>query len=129
MEWKHVKPLGESGIAEVETLIGKSLPADYKELVQNYNGGRPTSDNFLVGNSERQFKTLQSLNRDDIETVFKSWELDSQLQGKILPIASDPGGNLLCYNLENFEIVFWWHEDDEIVKVADNLTEFLSMLH
>ncbi len=51
---------------------------------------------------------------------------------KLIPIAEDPFGNLLCYDFIDGreDIVFWNHEKyNDTMKVCNSFSEFLKRLH
>jgi len=130
LSWKRVKPLiNDKAIEIIESESGIKLPADIISCIKLYNGGRPDKDTFDTQSSqERLFKILLSFNESDVETVFKAIAV---LKGEgltLLPLASDPGGNYICYD-PNDGIVLWLHETNTTEKIADNFTDFLSRLY
>ena len=128
ISWKYVKPLVNlESIAEYETLTGSLLPDDIKEVIKMYNGGRPSLKYYdLPKEKDKEFKTLLSFNRNDIENVFAFYPLDSA-NGKIVPFASDPAGNLFV--IKEGKIYLWSHESDTTVFLAESFSVFLETLH
>lgn len=126
--WKYVKPLVNlESIAEYETLTESILPDDIKELIKMYNGGRPSLKYYdLPKEKDKEFKTLLSFNRNDIENVFAFYPPDSANE-KIVPFASDPAGNLFV--IKEGKIFLWLHESDTIVFLAESFAAFLEILH
>ena len=126
--WKYVKPLANAeSIAEYEVLTESSLPEDIKEAVRMYNGGRPSLKYYdLSEEKDKEFKTLLSFNRNDIENVFAFYPLDSA-SGKLVPFASDPAGNLFV--VKDCKIYLWLHETDTIVFLSESFSSFLETLH
>ena len=126
--WKYVKPLVNlNSIVEYEALTGGLLPDDIKEVIKMYNGGRPSLKYYdLPNEKDKEFKTLLSFNRNDIENVFAFYPLDSA-NGKIVPFASDPAGNLFV--IKEGKMFLWLHESDTTVFLAESFSAFLETLH
>lgn len=126
--WKRGSHIDESVINEVETTFGISLPDDYKKVIADNNNARPSISTFNTEVSkEHVFKKLLSLKNEDIENVYKAKKILSTVDESLFPFANDPAGNLIC--LKNGTVVYWLHEDDSILKVANSFTEFLSSLY
>ena len=126
--WKYVKPLScTDSIAEYEALTGVQLPDDLKTAIINHNGGRPSLKYYdLPMEKDKEFKALLSFNRNDIENVFAFYPLDSA-NGKIVPFASDPAGNLFV--IKEGKIFLWSHESNMTVFLAESFSAFLETLH
>lgn len=126
--WKRGSHIDESIINEVETTFSVSLPEDYKKVVSENNNARPSICTFDTEVSkEHVFKKLLSLKKDDIETVYKAKRILSNVDDNLFPFANDPAGNLICF--KNGIVVYWLHEDDTVVKIANSFTEFISSLY
>jgi hypothetical protein len=128
--WKYVKPLkNEDTIMMLETENGIKLPTDIISCIQQNNGGRPEKKVFDTQySSGRVFKTLLSFNEEDIETVFTAINILKEEGLNIFPLASDPGGNYICYDQEK-GIVLWLHETNTTEKISENFTDFLTRLY
>ena len=126
--WKYVKPLAEDGsIAEYEALSGSSLPDDLKNVIRTYNGGRPSLRYYdLPKEKDKEFKSLLSFNRVNVENVFSCYPLDSADKA-LVPFAIDPAGNFFV--IKEGKIYLWLHETDKTVFVADSFPAFLESLH
>ena len=129
MKWKYVKPTNEDNINEVEKILGCDIPKDLKLLILQSNNGRPEFDCFdTEQEKEKQFKKLLSYNKEDLENIFDCIGLFKDL--KLIPFADDPMGNFLCLDSDNNnKVVYWDHETDEKIFVADTLSAFLSSLY
>ena len=126
--WKYVKPLVDAGsIAEYESLVGTTLPEDLKNTIRTNNGGRPSLKYYdLALEKDKEFKSLLSFNRGDVENVFAFYPLDSANK-KLVPFATDPAGN--CFIVKNGAIHLWLHEQDRTMFIAESFSAFLGMLH
>ena len=74
----------------------------------------------------KEFKTLLSFNRSDVENIYKYFPLDSS-DRTLIPFASDPAGNYFV--IKEGKIFLWDHENDKTIFLANTLTEFLKSLH
>ncbi|MCA0174662.1 SMI1/KNR4 family protein [Bacillus sp. RAR_GA_16] len=145
-------------INSVEEKLGFVFPMDYKECVKVNQGGNPVADLFDVSGIERVFGTLLKINQPDSpsDIVNKYQNLKKMLPKKIIPIANDPAGNLICFDYKGHEespvVVFWEHEGawekemlmeeeglseeqaeqkarENVFFVADTFTDFLNSLY
>lgn len=126
--WKRGSKIDESTIKKVETKFGITLPGDYKRIIINHNNARPSVSTFDTESStEHVFKKLLSLKEDDLETVYKAKKVLSTVDDTLFPFANDPAGNYLCF--KNGVVVYWLHEDNSVLKVANSFTEFIAKLY
>lgn len=131
LTWKYVKPLGtEQAIEQFESSYNVKLPLDLVAVFKQYNGGRPDKKGFNTSvKKERVLKTLLSFNEGDLETIYKAYDVLKPEDDKLIPFASDPAGNYICYQVTDESIVFWEHETNTKEKIADSFTEFLHGLY
>lgn len=129
-------------IKKIERYFGVELPTDYAECAVANNGGRPWEDKFETSKgTTEQFNLLFDL-RDNSQVwnpieVYE--DIRDRLEGKIIPFADDPGGNMLCFDYRktksNPKIVFWDHEiantnpKKALTPACDTFTDLLNMLH
>lgn len=128
LAWRYVKPLANpAAIDDFEKEHSVAFPADLKSVLAASNGGRPSLRYLdLPGRKDKEFKTLLSFNPGDKETIFGRYPVASS-DKSLLPFASDSFGNLFV--VKNDCIWLWNHEDDSLVFVAPNFTDFLRLLH
>lgn len=128
LNWKYVKQLkDDSSIDRFETKYGFSFPKDLKSVLLTCNGGRPELKYYdTSAEKDKEFKTLLSFNESDIETIYKSFPLDS-VNKTLIPFASDPSGNYFV--LKDNSIYLWNHESDSTIFLASSFSDFLNMLH
>lgn len=132
MEWKYVKPLNSINlINEFESIVCYELPKEFKECVLQYNGGRPERKGFDTDtNKGREIKLFLSFNKSDRETIWKIYEWNNdELSKKYLPFAIDNFGNLICFDMNNDNVVFLNHENFSVEHIANTFTEFLEVLY
>ncbi|WP_296689498.1 SMI1/KNR4 family protein [Treponema sp. UBA6852] len=126
--WKYVKPLKNTNAIEAfEKEHSVSFPLDLREILSKYNGGRPSLKYFdTKTEKDKEFKTLLSFNKEDIETIYKHYPLDSS-DDKIVPFASDPAGNYFV--IKDGKVCLWNHENDSTLCIANTFSDFLASLH
>ena len=131
MNWNFVEPLKSANlIDEFESLVGYEFPGDFKEFVMQYNGGRPEHKAYDTDTTEgRVFNKLLSFNKDDISTVWKTNGNIEGLPDKYVVFATDPFGNLICFDKDNDNVIFWNHEDESVEHIANTFTELLDKLY
>lgn len=72
MKWKYIKKLKDINcITEIENKYNIHIPQTLKDIIINYNGGRPFENLFNTEkNDEKVIKSLLSYNIDDKENVY-----------------------------------------------------------
>ena len=130
MEWKFIKRLEDvNEIKEFEIQKGCKLPRDLRLCIIANNGGRPERKVFDTAVSKgRMIKKLLSLNYDDVENIWDAYNVMQQEDKKLVPFASDPGGNFICFNKDSGEIYLWLHETNTAEYVAESFKDFLDKL-
>ncbi|WP_257137725.1 SMI1/KNR4 family protein [Bacillus pseudomycoides] len=145
--------MSEEVVLEVSNKLGVSFPKDYIDCVKKNNGGNVEPKLFDVNRKERVFGTLLSFDIENDEFILSVYaDYKKTLPNRVIPIAFDPAGNLICFDYKNHDsnpkVVFWEHEgatekeeliDDEgmteeaarenVFYVASTFTEFLNKLH
>jgi len=139
-------PLTEVDVASVERDLGVSLPSDYRSFLLAHNGGHPEPDGFPIQDFPLSdfgvingFLGIKDGEYDDLrnyKVVFRD-----RIPANFLPIARDPGGNLLCLVVNGprkGKIYFWFHEEeadegkppseDNIYFIANSFNDLLNSL-
>jgi hypothetical protein len=135
IEWKYVGPdINDQTVVDVESVLSVKLPADYLACLRKKNGGRPIPN--AVNVSGRVDVVFENLLRLDIQAphgVIKVWNvLRARTKEGVIPFASDPFGNLFCFEYldrKSCSVVFWNHEDGLSTFVSNSFSELLEMLH
>lgn len=132
MNWKYVKALkSENAIKEFEVTFKFEFPDSFKEIVANYNGGRPEKDIYDTDKTkERTIKSLLSFNKEDKETIWKiaDWNKD-ELKDDFIAFAIDHFGNLICFSVSDKSIVFMDMEMLKTESIAKDFSTFLDKLY
>ncbi|WP_033852683.1 SMI1/KNR4 family protein, partial [Yersinia wautersii] len=110
-------PADELSIVNIEKKLGITFPNDYREFLKKYNGGYPEPDGFYFIDSKDGscVDKFLSTNGDKSDSIAACYDLyKKRIPQGFVPIATDPGGNLLllCGTKENSGIFFWDHEEE-----------------
>lgn len=129
--WKYVKALkDDNSIVQFERKYGIQLPEDIVECFKENNGGRPNRKVFDTELTKgRTIKCILSFNMDDLETIYSPMVIINAENPRLVPIAVDPGGNYICYNIAKNNIVLWLHEMNSTEAIAATFTDFLKGLY
>ena len=148
---KTSSPTTEAELDELERYAQLPFPGAYRQHLLRYNGGRcaPNVFHFV-----EQGRRTSSLVERFLPTHKESWgslgdyietyKLDEKrLPASLLPIAHDPGGNLICLACAGEDagrVYFWDHESEvdytveadsvrpNLYPLAESLPEFLASL-
>lgn len=122
-------------IKNFETAIGKNLPADYKNFLDDHNPKTTVEKLMIVANQEyviHNWLPLSSKEELSLSNTFE-WTKDL-LQGKYLAFALDAGDWLFVISINdtNYGKIFFCRPDLELEKgltlLADSFTEFIDRL-
>jgi hypothetical protein len=140
-----LKSINDVEITQLETRLGIRLPHDYKNFLLSHNGGRtePWMMFNIHGNKRDShaivgfFFSIGGDSNIDLEANVHAYS--DRVPGNILPIASDPGGNLLCISVSGVDegkLYFWTHEEEcedgempsyeNLYFVADSFRELIA---
>lgn len=143
IEWISAQKLiNKVNVAEIEELLGIKLPEDFVTCALKNNGGYPVPNMFYSKNGKEEiFNNLLSFDSSNPVYMLNTYNsVKDRLIERIYPFAEDPGGNLICFdyresNLLNPKVVLWDHEvahkfpEKAISYVCNTFTELLNSLH
>ncbi|MGY0655430.1 SMI1/KNR4 family protein [Bacillus subtilis] len=131
-----------SQIKEVEEKLKIKFPTDYKEFIKDHNGCSPIDKKVVLFQDSREsINNLLSIGDPTrpIDLLSTIDNVKDRLVDKIIPFATDAGGNLFYfdYRMSSQEpvIVFWDHEiayedkESSISYVCDSFTELINKLY
>jgi hypothetical protein len=131
-KWSEL-PISQSDIKRVELKLKVKFPRTYVDLVMNNNAGYPSKNIIHLSNNKNiVFNKLLSLKQKSkditLEEAYNS--VVERLPTKYVPFASDPYGNLFCFNFNSKipDIYFWDHESNNVKKIFNNIDELLLNL-
>lgn len=140
------KPASVEEIKTFETRLGSVLPDDYKCFLASENGGRPDfafrtfafqkEDGSL---SDSLVNWFNGLNESEDYSIEGNLELfEGRIPEGMLPIATDPFGNLILLGVRDPSVSgiwFWDHEYEPtsiknigIYKIANSFEHFVETL-
>jgi hypothetical protein len=110
-------------IEEIEKCVRLDFPIDYKNHLLKYNGGQCSPSIFKFYENKKWtescidwFLAIYDGEYDNLKNILKLTNLiKKRLPTHILPIALDPGGNLICISCgaeDKGSIYFWDHENE-----------------
>ena len=129
------EPISLDEIKEAEKRMGLTLPKDYRDFLLESNAGRPEQpcvfemkdphrDSMQEGTVER-FLGITKSERTNLEDRVNGSR--DRMPPDVIPIAYDPGGNLICLSIKGKhkdEVYFWDHEfeaEEDEEPTRDNL--------
>ncbi|MBC7382684.1 MAG: SMI1/KNR4 family protein [Bacteroidia bacterium] len=149
---RTAKNIELSRIEELERHVKLTFPIEYKVHLQTNNGGQcyPNIFSFFeLGNhtesSVNWFFAIFEGEYNNLKEYIDIYKIEEKrLPNHILPIASDPGGNLICISCRESDygyIYFWDHENEidhnfsndndysNLFLIATNFASFLEGLY
>ncbi len=139
----------ESDVSNFEEFVGEALPVDYRDFLLDLNGGVPELPYFLLHGGRggyadsvvRHFFGISEKIDIDLSYNFKIYVAAKRIPLNMLPIAADPGGNIILLGIgggEKGKVFFWNHEMEglgtesselcNLVFVANSFTDFINNL-
>jgi len=138
-------------IQKVEDLLELRFPQSYIDHLLKFNGGRcePNifsfeEDGTVTESCVDWFLAIYDGEYDSLVTYIRDYKIaEKRLPSNIVPIAHDPGGNLICISCEGDDkgyIYFWNHEKEvdytrsgnenysNLYLISDSLNSFLESL-
>ena len=131
LKWDYVKPLKVKEAIDIfEKMTGSKIPSDIRSYIVKYNNGRPSKKTFNTDASEgRVIKSLLSFNASDADNIYDAYLALSKENEGLIPVASDPSGNYICFTTGSKDIVLWLHETNKTEKIASSFNDFLKKLY
>lgn len=139
-------PLDGGQLVAAERDLGVQLPSEYRSFLTVWNGGRPQPNTFsyeIRGRKESGmvdwFLGIHNGEHDNLRQ-YTLW-YKGRIPSNLLPIAHDPGGNLICIAVSGSDlgaVYFWDHElessegqppsTDNVYLIAKSFEAFLTGL-
>lgn len=136
----------DEDLQSLERDLGSTLPAPYRRFLREYNGGTPVpgvfgfiQDGRENNSTVREFFCVTGEGANSVRSVLETYK--NRVPKGLLPVASDPCGNLVCLGIsggERGQVYFWDHdyesEEDEapdssnVYLVSNDFDTFLSSL-
>lgn len=128
MEWKYIKEIkDQKAIEKIEIIYNIRIPILLKQIIMQYNGGRPLYNIFdTIYSKEKVFKSLISYNKDDKDNIYLYEEIFDK---GLIPFANTEFGDIICLNNKTNEVELYLHELDKTEKICDSISEFFDKLY
>ncbi len=126
------RPAIEQDIMHFQMGLAAVLPEDYREFLLRYNGGYPNPAGFRGG--DEVINSFFGFCQKHHCLLCNYYIHRTVLPNGIIPIANDPGGNLVCLVVskpDRGKVLFWNHECGDssgLSLLADSFTSFLDSL-
>ena len=132
----HPPVAAEESIRAAERTLGVRFPADYLAVARNNQGRSPSRGLFaLEDGSDSVFNDLLHFEKAPSGNLVKTWlNYEDLLPKGVIPFATDPGGNLLCFDyrqsVDKPTVVFWEHDNPgaPTQRVAVSFTDLIEKL-
>jgi len=138
-------PTEETRVSALENQLGRTLPAEYREFLLRYNGGKPKPGIFRFAlrngrNTDSRVHWFLSLYEGEFSNLERNIDtFRGRLPADMLPIADDPFGNIVLLGLHGDvrgKVYFWDHEAEpdsqpdwsNIDLIADSFDSFMRAL-
>lgn len=137
-------PMTTAYLDDFEHQSGVKLPPEYRDFLLLHNGGAPEPDAFPISDNPSDSHALvawflgQDV-EDDVDLLTFYQETRGRMPDHLIPIATDPGGNLICLSVtgETIGTVYFWEHEEEAEEgeppteenlyfVASSFSEFLA---
>ena len=126
---EKMKLLGMEETKEISKKLNYNLPIDYCVFYSKQLDEHIKPNLFKLGNNIKSIRVLMSMNPDSKNYIMKFQQFDSQYKDKIVPFAQLEFGDLLCFEKNSNDIVYYDHETDQITKLAKKWDDFVKELY
>ena len=126
IKWKYTEKVDVKQLEVIERYFNIILPRDYKNILNECNRGKPEPARFDISNRKECIIDYM-INLEDIIKISNNIK-----DIKMIPIATDPFGNIVGYIISDNKIGsinFWNHEDKDITLVASSFKNFLEKFY
>ena len=110
-------------IMMVESIIGFKFPNDYKEFYKSLDDVR-INKKINLGGKEKILRYFYSMDSESKLYIIKYLNFDSKYSSVLIPFAEFELGDLLCFDKNTNYVFCYNHEEDSILKVANEFIEF-----
>lgn len=139
MKFLNTKPTPSAeDFGAVADLLGFALPEDLREHYSRFNGGHPVPSLFPKGGELYEVHDFFPIGHGhSLEEAYRNVVVGNErFPSHLIPIASDPGGDLYCYSVNPTEMgaIYLYQSDyyDDpgraLVFLSKDLSSFLAGL-
>ena len=129
------RPVDQKDFTAIERLVGCPLPANIRSFLEHASGGTPAKAEFRYGKTGdgaslvQYFYAVTGKARDADLLVNVLSVLKDRIPQTTLPLAEDPGGNVVLIYLEGNrqgEVWYWDHDQEGQQSDLDANLHFIS---
>ena len=124
-----IKQLNLEEMNNISNQLSYNFPSDYRDFYSSQISLHIKPNLFKVGNVEKMISYLFSMDENSKTFIMKCQKFDSSYEKELVPFAELEFGDLLCFDRNTNDIVYYNHEQDTISKVADNWQQLKDMLY
>jgi cell wall assembly regulator SMI1 len=131
--YKTEVSIKEYDIRIIEDKLGYSLPKEYRSHLLAHNGGKckPNVFSFIENDklSKSKIDWFLAIYDGEYDNLLKYIDIYKFEQKRIpeyfIPIAHDPGGNLICISCScsDYGYVYFWDHEKEILNHGEDYSE------
>jgi cell wall assembly regulator SMI1 len=136
---KKYDSIFEEDIQQFEKKIVKKLPIEYRNFLLSHNGGIPLKKFFYLNDISYDkiwIDTFISLKKNKDSTVgdlFWVYNIHQELDNfpkRLLPIADDPGGNMICISIgeKDYGYIYYWLHDSSFGEDESDPESYIQYL-
>lgn len=136
--FKTEKPITEKEINNIEELLVCTFPSDYKNHILKHNGGKckPNVFSFIENDKKSKsnidwFLAIYNGKYDNLISYINIYKIEQKrLPKSLIPIAHDPGGNLICISCcePDYGFIYFWDHEKEGNNEQDDYKENLFLI-
>jgi len=130
-----ITPPNKKDLQKLLNLDVGSIDPAYINHIKKYHGGYPSPEVFDFNRSNK-IKESSIVQRflditDGDNSIFKYLQIyNERIPHGCIPIAYDPGGNLILMNTGNDKSIYFWdHENEQCYFAYYTFINFLNALH
>ena len=114
---------------EISKILDYNLPIDYCTYYSKLLSLNIKPNLFKVNGNEKMIRYLYSMDNDSKISIMKFQNIYSQYKNKLVPFAELEFVDNLCFNKDDNSIVYYKHEEDTIIELADTWDTFQNKLY
>ena len=126
MDNAKIKEIIGMKIMMVESIIGYTFPSDFKDYYKSLDDIRINKE-VSIDDNKKMLRYFYSMDAESKLYLVKYLNFDSKYNTVLIPFAEFEFGDLLCFDKNTNFIFLYNHEEDKIIKVCENFSEFIKV--
>lgn len=124
-----IKQLNIEALNIISKQLNYTFPSDYCDYYSSQISLHIKPNLLKINNIEKMIRHLFSMDENSKTYIMKFQKFDSNYEKQLVPFAELEFGDLLCFDRNTNDIIYYNHEQDTISKVADNWQQLKDMLY